>query len=314
MAINAVTVFGGTGFVGRQIIRRLAQTGAAIRVPTRNADRVLPLRPMGEVGQIVALQWDGRNLSALEKLVGDVDCVINLIGILAERRAGDFQSLQAKLPGHIASVAMRQKVGHFIQMSAIGADANSPSEYAQTKAAGEQSVLEAFPSATILRPSIIFGPGDGFFSLFANMSRFSPMLPLIAGGHTKFQPVYVGDVAEATSKVMVEVNSRGQTFELGGPKVYSFQELLRYTLTVIDRRRLLIPIPMGIARLQARLAEMLPNPPLTRDQLRLLQRDNVVSSDAKGLEDLMIRPTPLELVVPEYLSPYSALAIKAPIV
>lgn len=314
MSVDVVTIFGGTGFIGRQFIRRLAQTGATVRVVTRRASRVLPLRPMGEVGQIVALEWDGKDLSALEGLVRDVDCVVNLIGILAERNAGDFQRLQVELPGAIAAASKQQGVKRLVQISAIGADEHSKSLYARSKADGERAVLEAFPSAVVIRPSIVFGPGDGFFVLFANMSRFAPALPLIAGGKTRFQPVYVGDVAEAMLHAANGAAADAATYELGGPKVYTFAELLRYILKVTKRRRLLVPLPMAIARVQARFAELLPDPPLTRDQLLLLERDNVVADGALGLADLAIKATPLELVVPQYLRPYSTRSIKAPVV
>ncbi|MEO1018331.1 MAG: complex I NDUFA9 subunit family protein [Pseudomonadota bacterium] len=313
MNAMVVTIFGGTGFIGRHLIGRLAQTGAAIRVVTRKPSSVLSLRPMGEVGQIVPLEWDGQETTQLDHLVGDVDCVINLVGILAERRQGDFRHLQAELPGKLAAIAASNGVSNFVQISAIGADANSASVYARTKAEGEKAALESFPTAVVLRPSIVFGAGDGFFARFANMSRYSPALPLIAGGQTRFQPVYVGDVAEALLKATLGLPAGGQTYELGGPKIYTFKELLRYILEVTRRRRLLVSLPMAIARLQARFAERLPNPPLTRDQLLLLEIDNVTSENALGLSDLEIRPTPLELIVPQFLQPYAQRSVKAPV-
>ncbi len=313
MTLSVVTVFGGTGFIGRHVVRRLAQMGLAIRVPTRDQASVLPLRPMGEVGQIVGLDWDPADPSRFDSLIDGSDAVVNLIGILAERSEGDFQRLQAELPGEIAKTSKRLNVRRFVQMSAIGAALDSPSEYAKTKAEGEERVREQLPWAPVVRPSIVFGPGDGFFELFAGMARFAPALPLIAGGTTKFQPVYVDNVAESVVRLLKGEGAEGATYELGGPSVYSFKELLRYILKVTNRRRFLVPLPMSIARMQARLAELLPEPPLTRDQLLLLERDNVVSEDAKTLADLGIQATPIELIVPHYLKPYAVRSIKLPI-
>jgi len=303
MRKEVVTVFGGTGFIGRQLVRSLALRGATLRVVTRDPDRAGFLRPMGDVGQIAILPYD-EDEAALRLLVDGSMGVVNLLGILHERRSGDFMRVHRDMAGKIAGIAAASGVRRLAHMSAIGADPDAPALYAKSKAAGEAAVKSAFPAATIIRPSVVFGPGDGFFCRFAQMSVLSPFLPLIDGGKTRFQPVYVGDVAEAIARSLESDRHQGKIFELGGPKVASFAELLRYLLDTLNRRRLLLPLPSGIARLQARCFELLPNPPLTRDQLLLLERDNVVSANALTLADLDIHATPMEVVVPDYLRPF----------
>jgi NADH dehydrogenase len=308
-----VTVFGGSGFIGRHLVRRLAHRGATIRVPTRLPDAAIHLRPMGAVGQIVLARFDPRREGQVEAMVEGSTHVVNLIGILFERKAGDFEALQGRLPGRIARAAATAGARRLVQMSAIGADAGSTSLYARSKAAGEAAAREGFAGATVLRPSIVFGPEDGFFNRFAEMARLLPALPLIGGGATRFQPVYVGDVAAALMAALERDDAPGRTYELGGPRTYTFKELLTYMLGVIGRRRLLVPLPYGIAALQARLLELLPEPPLTRDQIELLKRDNVVSPGAAGLADLGIAPTPLEVIVPTYLRQYARRPIRLPV-
>ncbi len=303
MRNEVVTVFGGTGFIGRQLVQRLALRGATLRVVTRDPDRAGFLRPMGEVGQIAILPYD-EDEAMLHKLVDGADGVVNLLGILFERRPDQFMHVHRDMAERIAKAAASTGVRRFVHMSAIGADKDGEALYAQSKGEGEERVRAAFPSASIVRPSIVFGPGDGFFSLFAQMSVLSPFLPLIDGGKTKFQPVYVGDVVEAMARCLESDAHQGQTFELGGPRVASFEELLRYILKTVNRRRLLLPLPMSVAELQARFFEKLPNPPLTRDQLKMLAKDNVVSGDALTLQSLGIEPTPFEVVVPGYLRPF----------
>jgi uncharacterized protein YbjT (DUF2867 family) len=294
---KVVTVFGGSGFIGRHLIRRLAARGATIRVPTRNRESAYHLRPLGEVGQIVAMPM-GYTDAALLRLTEGSDYVVNLIGILH----GDFDRLQAQLPGRIAAAATEAGSSALVHLSAIGADPSSPSAYARTKAAGEKVVREAFPAAVILRPSILFGPEDKFLNKFARMSRFSPALPLIGGGKMRFQPVYVGDVADAILAGIENRVAGERRYELGGPSIYTFKELLQYLLRVLERRRALIELPWGLAEIEARFFEFLPEPPLTRDQLLLLRRDNVVTPGEQTLADLGIQPTPLEAIVPTYLT------------
>lgn len=304
MRDKVVTVFGGAGFIGRHVVKRLAAKGATIRVATRSPETAGHLLPMGEVGQIVLARFADDD-ATIGSLVAGAWGVVNLIGILFERRAGDFERVQARLPGTIARAAAQAGAERLVHLSAIGADPASPSLYARTKAAGEAAVRAAFPKAVILRPSIVFGPEDGFFNRFAAMARIAPALPLVGGGTTRFQPVYVGDVAEAVIAGLERPELAGKTFELGGPRVYTFKQLLEYILRVTGRRRLLLPLPFGLARIQARFLELLPTPPLTRDQVALLERDNVVTAGMPGLAELGIRPTPVEAIVPGYLRAYA---------
>ncbi|MCC2663277.1 MAG: 3-beta hydroxysteroid dehydrogenase [Geminicoccaceae bacterium] len=244
--------------------------------------------------------------AALAQLLAGSDAVVNLIGILYESRRQTFAEVHGELPGRIARAAVAAGVTRMVQISAIGADLSARSAYARSKAQGEQAVPAALRAATILRPSIVVGPEDGLFNRFAAMARLLPALPLIGGGRTRFQPVWVGDVADAIVAALEREDARGETFELGGPKVYSFAELMRYMLKVVGRRRLLLPLSFEVATLQARVMELLPAPPLTRDQVELLKTDNVVGAHARTLADLGITPTPIELVVPDYLVRYRA--------
>jgi NADH dehydrogenase len=237
--------------------------------------------------------------------------VINLIGILYETGRQQFAEIHGALAGRIAAAAQAEGVGRLVQVSAIGADPGSASAYARSKAEGERRVHEAFPGATILRPSIVVGPEDSFFNRFAALARILPALPLIGGGETRFQPVYVGDVAQAVVAALERDDAPGKTYELGGPRIYTFAELMRYMLKVLGRRRLLVSVPFGVATLQARFLELLPQPLLTRDQVELLRRDNVVSPGMSGLEALGITPTPIELIVPQYLARHRANAVRA---
>jgi uncharacterized protein YbjT (DUF2867 family) len=301
-----ITVFGGTGFIGRHLVRRLVGQGARVLVISRNPSRGYHLQPMGRVGQILVERVDLGSEQALARALSGASGVVNLIGILYETRHQRFDEVQGALPGRIAKVAADAGIERMVQLSAIGSDPASRSAYARSKAEGERRVREALPSATIMRPSIAVGPEDGFFNRFAEMARWLPALPLIGGGKTKFQPVYVGDVAGAIVAGLTRADAAGQTYELGGPQVYSFAELMRYMLGVVDRRRLLVPISFATAELQARFLELLPTPLLTRDQVELLKTDNVVAEGAEALADLDISPTPIELIVPEYLARYRA--------
>jgi NADH dehydrogenase len=305
-----ITVFGGTGFIGRHLVRRLVARGARVLVPSRNPSRGNHLQPMGRVGQIVVERVDLASERALARALAGASGVVNLIGIMHEGRQQRFEEVQGALPGRIAKAAADAGIERMVQISALGADPGSASAYARSKADGERRVREALPSVTILRPSIVIGPEDSFFNRFAEMARWLPALPLIGGGETRFQPVYVGDVADAIVAGLQRPETAGQTYELGGPQVYSFAELMRYMLKVLGRRRLLVPLSFRMAELQARFLELLPAPPLTRDQVELLKTDNVVAEGAKGLADLAIAPTPIELIVPEYLARYRASAAR----
>ena len=306
MATRSVaTVFGGSGFIGRYVVKRLAAQGHIVRVAGRNTEAAKPLMTMGRVGQVVPLYISLGNQAAVERAVEGADMVVNLVGILAEQRAGDFQRIQADGPAQIARAAAAAGVVRMVQVSAIGADASSPSMYARTKAAGEAGVRASLPGATILRPSLVFGAEDQFFNRFGAMAMTLPVMPVIQGD-SKFQPVYVGDVADAVVAGLMRPDTMGQIYELGGPRVWTFRELLAWILHETRRNRPLIDIPMGLARIQARLGELLPSKPLTRDQLLMLGRDNVVSAGMRGLSDLGITPTPVELIVPGYLDRYRA--------
>jgi uncharacterized protein YbjT (DUF2867 family) len=299
MNTNLVTVFGGSGFLGRHTVRALARAGWRIKVATRHPARGFFLRPLGTVGQIDFVKCDVSDAESVAHAVMGSSAVINLTGILFQK-GQTFADVQAEGADNIAQAATRAGVRALVHVSAIGADLESDSTYAATKAQGEQAVREAFPDAVILRPSIIFGPEDGFFNKFAGMARFSPVLPLVGGGHTRFQPVFVGDVAQAIVTALGDA-ARGRTYELGGPGVYSFKELLQLILREIGRKRALVSLPFGLASFKAAFLQLLPNPILTMDQVTLLKKDNVVAPTAAGLADLGITPTSVEAVIPSYL-------------
>jgi NADH dehydrogenase len=294
-------VFGGGGFIGRHLVRRLGKAGVTVRVPSRHVSRLGHLKTAGVVGQIVPEIIGAFDDAELAAAIDGADIVVNLIGILAPTRGDGFDRIHSSIPGRIAQAAAAAGVKRLIHVSALGADANSLSDYAKSKAAGEGAVRQAFPMATILRPSIVFGPEDKFFNRFAAMALLSPVLPLIGGGHTKFQPVYVGDVADAIMAAATRADAQGKIYELGGPATYSFRELMELLLAEIGIKRLLVPVPWGVARFQAGIAEMIPGKPLTRDQVELLKHDNVLSGTAPGLSQLGIQPTAAELILPTFL-------------
>jgi len=306
MATRSVaTVFGGSGFIGRYAVKRLAALGYVVRVAGRNTEAARGSMMAGAVGQVVPLYVSLSNEATIQRATEGADVVVNLVGILSERRSGDFQRVQAEGAARIARSAAAHGVGRMVQISAIGADPASPSLYARSKAEGEQAVLATMPGATILRPSVVFGAEDKFFNRFGAMAMTLPVMPVISGG-TRFQPVFVGDVADAILAALAREDTMGRIYEFGGPRVWTFRELLTWILRETKRHRPLIEIPMSVARVQARLGELIPGKPLTRDQLILLGRDNVVSEGMPGLQDLGIVPTPVELVVPEYLDRYRA--------
>jgi NADH dehydrogenase len=296
---KVATVFGGSGFIGRYVVQLLAQQDYVVRVAVRDPAGARFLQTQGRVGQIVPLAASVTDPAAVARAVEGAEVVVNLVGILFERRQGDFDRLQGQAPGAVAAAAKAAGVAHFIHLSAIGADAASPSLYAKSKAAGEAGVRAAFPEATILRPSVVFGPEDQFFNRFAGMAML-PVMPVVAGG-TRFQPVYVGDVADAAVAAIADPAAHGKTFELGGPRVMTMREVLRFILDTTGRRRPMVDMPMGLMRFQAGLLQRLPKPPLTQDQLLLLGRDNVVGQGVPGFAELGIAPKSVEAVVPGYL-------------
>ncbi|AUJ65231.1 complex I NDUFA9 subunit family protein [Aestuarium zhoushanense] len=301
-----VTIYGGSGFVGRYIARRMAQQGWRVRVATRDPNEALFVKPYGAVGQVEPVFCNIRDDASVAAVMDGADAVVNCVGILAESGRNTFQSIQAEGAARVARLAAEIGVARLVQISAIGADADADSEYAQTKAAGEAAVLAAFPSAIILRPSIIFGSEDEFFNRFAGMTRFGPILPVV-GADTKFQPVWVDDVAQAAVKAVVGDVASG-TYELGGPAVATFRELMETMLTIVHRRRLVLNIPFGIAKLIATFGGIgqalslgIVKAPITSDQVKNLRVDNVVSEGAQGFEALGIVPTNMEAVLPDYL-------------
>jgi NADH dehydrogenase len=304
MTEPVVTVFGGSGFIGRHLIGRLTRQGWTVRVAVRSPSRASFLKPLGEVGQVTPIRAPIQDRIAVESAVAGADAVINLVGILYERGPQSFAAVHAHGAQAVASAAAAAGVERLVQVSALGADHRGESDYGRSKGAGEAAVRTAFPEAVILRPSVVFGPEDGFFNLFAGLARLSPVLPLIGGGATRFQPVYVGDVADALVTSVTDPACIGRTFELGGPHVYTFKEIMELVLRQIHRRRLLVPWPFALAELQAAFLELLPVPPLTRDQVRQLRHDNVVTEGALTLADLGIVATAAEVILPSYLDRY----------
>jgi NADH dehydrogenase len=300
-----VTVFGGSGFLGRSVVRALCKREYRVRVAVRRPELAGHLQPLGKVGQIHAVQANLRYPASIEAAMRDSHVAINLVGILAEGGAQTFDAVQGSGAGAVARAA--SAIGaRMVHVSAIGADENSPSRYARSKAAGEKAVLSAIPSATILRPSVVFGPEDEFTNRFATLAQMSPALPLIGGGATKLQPVYVGDVATAVADTVDGKAKAGATYELGGPEVLSMREIMEFILRTIGRRRMLVSLPFGLAKLQALFLQFAPGPlKLTPDQVELLRSDNVVSEATKAagltLEGLGIAPDSLEAVAPQYL-------------
>lgn len=299
-----VTIFGGSGFLGRHIVRALAKRGYRIRVATRRPDLAGHLQPLGNVGQIQAVQANVRVRWSVDRAVEGADHVVNVVGILYQGGRQTFSSVHEFGARAVAEAARAQNAG-LTHGSAIGADPRSPSTYALSKARGEQAVHETLADAVVMRPSIVFGPEDGFFNRFADMARFSPALPLLGGGQTLFQPVFVGDVAEAFVCSVDGQVDKGQVYELGGPQVLSFRQCMEKMLQVIDRRRLLVPVPWWLARIQGAVLGLMPKPMLTSDQVTLLQSNNIVSEEAerqgRTLAGLGVQPKSIGSILPSYL-------------
>jgi uncharacterized protein YbjT (DUF2867 family) len=301
-----VTIFGGSGFVGRHIVRALAKRGYRIRVAVRRPDLALFLQPLGNVGQITFVQANLRYRNSVDRAVQGSDYVINCVGILFESGRNKFDSVQ-DFGARAVAEATRAAGAKLTHISAIGADAASDSDYARSKGRAEAAIQDILPEATIMRPSIIFGPEDNFFNKFAGMARFSPFLPLIGGGKTAFQPVYVTDVAEAVARSVDGTIATGKIYELGGPEVLTFRQCMEMTLSQIDRSRPLLSVPFGIASMMGSLASLIPfvEPPLTSDQVKLLRNDNVVSDKAategRTLAGIGIKASLVEAILPSYL-------------
>ena len=322
---SVVTVFGGSGFVGRHLVQRLAKKGYVVRVAVRDTESAMFLKPMGNVGQIVPVQVDITDDSAVRGAVAGAHAVVNLVGILFQRKKGQFDAIHHQAAGRIARLAKEAGVARYVHMSALGADADSKAEYARTKARGEKAVLEAFPEAMITRPSVVFGAEDQFFNRFAAMATLSPVLPVVvpevprakrgggwlpsldlfSGGGPKFQPVYVGDVADAimrgVDRDVPQRETAGQVFELGGPEVMTMKRVMEFVLETTWRKALLMPLPVPVAKVNAFFLEFLPEPPLTRDQVNLMLTDNVVGGTLPGFKELGIEAQAAEGIVPGYL-------------
>jgi uncharacterized protein YbjT (DUF2867 family) len=303
-----ITIYGGSGFIGRHVVRAIAKTGARMRVAVRRPELAGHLQPLGGVGQINAVQANVRFPDSLLAAAEGADAVINLVGILFPSGKQTFHAVQDEGARHVAEAARAAGAQALVHVSAIGADPGSPSVYARSKAAGEAAVSDVFPGAVILRPSVVFGPEDDFFNRFAALARIAPVLPLIGGGNTKFEPVFAGDVAKAVIAGLTGEAKSGAPYELGGPEVLTLKEVMERVLTYTMRKRLLVPVPFWLARLKGAFLQLLPNPMLTVDQVKLLQTDTVVSEDAKRagrtLEGLGIAPVAIAAVVPAYLEQY----------
>jgi uncharacterized protein YbjT (DUF2867 family) len=302
---DLVTVFGGSGFIGTQIVRALARQGLRIRVAVRQPHLAHTMRLMGDVGQIEVVQANVRNEASVRRALEGAQACVNAVGILFEAGAQKFKALHVEGAANVAQTAKALGVERLVHISAIGADANASSDYARTKAQGEAAIRAAFPEAVIIRPSVVFGQGDGLFEKFAEMAVVSPVLPVI-GGDTRFQPVFVSDVARAVATAVLDPETAGKTYELGGSGVFTMREILELVLAETERRRGLIPLPFGVARIIGALCQPLAlltiAPPITADQVELLKQDNVANPALPGLADLGVTtPVTVEAVLPTYL-------------
>lgn len=307
-APGLITLFGGSGFVGGQVVHALARRGWRIRIACRRPDRAWKLQTSGSVGQIQAVRCDATDPDQVAAALAGASAAVNLVGVLYETPGRAFQSEHVEASRIIAEACAAAGVDRLVQISAIGADPESASDYARTKAEAEMAVREVKPDAVIVRPSVVFGSGDDFLNKFAQMAQFAPALPLIGGGQTKFQPVYVGDVAEAIARCVEDAGAAERTFELGGPAILSFEDVLKLVLRETHRTRVLLPLPFFAARMIGGLAQLTAvvglKPLLTRDQVVSLERDNVVAPGAEGLAALGIQPTGVDAVAPSYLWRY----------
>jgi len=308
MSKGLVTIFGGSGFLGKHVVRAAVKQGWRVRVPVRRPHTAHELKVIGNVGQVQLVQANIRFPESVEAAVSGADAVINLVALLSESGKQNFEAVHVEGAENIARAAAAQGIRNFVQVAALGADSESDSDYSRTKGEAEAIISQIVPSADIMRPSVIFGPEDAFFNRFAAMAQIAPVLPLIGGGETKMQPVYAGDVAAAIAKVIGQ-GTAGKTYELGGPRVYSFKELMQFTLRAVDRKRALAPVPWAVAGALGFVGEMtgaLPavEPFLTRNQVKDLKRDNVVSDDALGFAELGLSLETLESIVPSYLERY----------
>ena len=306
---EVVTIFGGSGFIGRQLVRSLASKGALIKIAVRNPNRAKFLQPLGDVGQITFIKVNILNETLVDKIIEESDHVINLVGTFSSRGKENFNTIHVNSPKYISEACGRYGVKNLIHVTSLGVDKKSPSVYLKTKAYGEEQVKNNFPNTIIHRPSLIFGPQDNFFNLFASLAQFSPFMPvfgesIFSYGKVLYQPVYVQDVASGIINSMSNIKFKGKTFEIGGPSVYSFQQLIEMILDYSGQKRFLLPFPFIFADILATLTEFSPIKLVTRDQVRQLKINNIVNSEALTLDDLGIIPTPAESVVPNYLDKF----------
>jgi len=304
MARRDIVVFGGSGFIGRYLVRRLADDGWRVIVAVRDPEAAQFLQPLGDVGQIVPVRADVTDRDSVMQVTAGAGAIVNLVGILYERGRRTFRLVHVEGAQNIAHAAATHGIDRVVQVSAIGASLQARASYARSKAAAENVLREIVPTASVVRPSIVFGAEDGFFNLFGRMAVFSPVIPLFGGGMTRFQPVYVDDVAAAIVACLDDRSCAGKTFELGGPSTYTFRHLMEIVRRETRRRVLLVPMPFLVAHIQAVFLQFAPTPLLTPDQVRLMQVDNVASQAMPGLADLGINPTTVEVIVPNYLSLY----------
>lgn len=302
--MNKVTVVGGAGFLGRYLVKRLAQQGRQVRVAVRDPEAANFLKPMGDVGQVQPIQANLRNEASIARAVAGADMVVNLAGLMFPGGAQSFQAVHEDGAANVARAAHAAGVKRLIHLSALDASRDADSKYSRSKAAGEALVREAFPNAVIVRPSTIFGPEDKFFNLFAAMAALSPVLPLPGGGHSRMQPVYVGDVAQAIATLLQDEAPEGGDYELGGPQILTLAELMAKVCEQTGRKRLLVPVPFAFAKMEAFFLQLLPWHILTMDQIEMLKVDNVVSGELPGLAELGVTPTTLDAVLPSYLHRY----------
>lgn len=302
--MGKVTVVGGAGFIGRYLVKRLAQQGWQVRVAVRDPEAASFVKPMGAVGQVQPIQANIRNEASIARAVAGADLVINLAGLMFPGGAQNFQAVHEDGAATVARAAHAAGVGRLIHVSVVGAERDAGSKYARSKDAGEAAVRDAFPTATIVRPSIIFGPEDQFFNLFARLATILPVMPLLGGGHSRMQPVYVGDVAQAIAALARDTAPTGGIYELGGPQVLSMAELMSIVCEQTGRERLAVPLPFALAKFYAFFLQLMPWRILTMDQVEMLKTDNVVSGEYPGLAELGVTPTPLDAVLPSYLYRY----------
>jgi uncharacterized protein YbjT (DUF2867 family) len=299
--MTTVTVFGGTGFLGRRLVRRLATEGASVRVAVRHPERARSVLDAVGLDLVTLLRADVRDQASVAAAVAGADAVVNAVSAYVEKGGVTFEAVHEQGARTLAQESAAAGVARLVLVSGIGADPESRSPYIRARGRGELVVQQAFPAVTILRPSAMFGPGDALFGTLAELARLLPVLPLIGGGRTRLQPVYAEDVAEAIVRVLADPATAGRTYELAGPQVYTLRELVQITLRLIGRRRLLLPVPFAIAEFQARLFELLPTPPLTTGQVDLLKTDSVASAGLPGLRELDIEPKAVEHIVPTYI-------------